>query len=56
MTTQAEVDAGVQWLTAQLDADVPWMMRSQITNEMIFNIVLGILDEAERARKDSQEK
>lgn len=54
MPTQSEVDAGAKWLTAKLDETVPYMMRSRITGEMVFNIVLGILDEAERVRKKPQ--
>lgn len=56
MPTQSEVDAGTKWLTKQLDESVPFMMRSRITGEMIFKLVLGILDEAERVRKKPQKK
>lgn len=56
MATQSEVDAGVAWLTKQLDEFVPGMFRSRITGEMTFNLVLGILEQAERVRNKPQKK
>jgi len=50
MATQKEVDAGQDTLRAFADEHVPRMFRGQITEDMLWNLALAVIDAAEEAR------
>lgn len=50
MATQREVDAGLAVVRKMIDEHVPAIFRGQISDDMLFNFVLEILEAAARVR------